>query len=113
MQPAAFTASGAAQYIADSERKFHDRRRTDPTFPKPRLSGGRLRWLREELDAWLRGQPVANPQPEPPQLARSAKRPFIAPKPEVWPPPPGATLRLRRAPPKQKTDAADDISRPK
>lgn len=112
MQPAAFGARGAAEYIGDSERKFHTRRKTDPTFPKPRLTGGRLRWLREELDTWLRVQPVAEPQREPPQLAGSTKRSYIAPKPEMWPPPPGVAERMARASGKRQSATSSDPAHP-
>ena len=109
--PAAFSANGSAQYIGDSERGLHNRRKTDATFPKPRLIGGRLRWLREELDAWLRAQPVAESQPEPPQLARSTKRSFITPKPEAWPPPPSAAERVTTASRRRKAIPAGASSR--
>ena len=107
----ALSAKDAAALLDISERSFHERRK-DLAFPKARLVGGRLRWVRKELEEWLVAQPSVDALPEPPQLARSAKRPLITPKPEAWPPPPGTTLHLRRAPTKRKPVAADDISRP-
>lgn len=83
----------AAEFIATSERTFHGLRKS-PTFPLPILIGGRLRWIRDELDAWLRVQPrVTVQQPEPQQLRGSAKR-AIEPRPEVWPVPRFASLAV-------------------
>lgn len=85
MQAAALTVVQSAAYLNISERRLHQLR-ADPDFPKPRVVGGRNRWLIEELATYLRSRPVAKTQPEPHQLARTTKRkPTIQPKPEVWP----------------------------
>lgn len=85
MQTAALTAVQSAAYLNISERRLHQLR-DDSDFPRPRLVGGRNRWLIEELEAYLRSRPIAEPQPEPPQLSGSTKRkPIIEPKPETWP----------------------------
>lgn len=109
----ALSAEDAAALLDISERSFHERRK-EPTFPKARLVGGRLRWVRAELEEWLVAQPTVDTLPEPRQLARSTKRTRVAltPRPEAWPPPPGAADRLAKAPRKRKAVAADDAARP-
>ena len=102
---------GARALINTSERTFHILRQS-PTFPQPILVGNRLRWLRDELELWLKAQPrVTEARPEPPQLKGRNKRSFIAPKPEAWPPPPGAAERTPRTQQKRQIAVADDASR--
>lgn len=107
----ALSAEDAAALLDISERSFHERRK-EPAFPKARLVGGRLRWVRAELEAWLVAQPTVDTLPEPHQLARSTKRTRITftPRPEAWPPPPGSGGRLAKAPRRRKTVAADDAA---
>ena len=94
-----------------SERALHYKRKTDPTFPTARLICGRPRWSLAEIDSWAASQPTVKPQPEPPQLARSTKRSQFTPKPEAWPPPPGAAERMVRPQHNQHVTVADDASR--
>ncbi len=83
----AFSAADAAALFDISERSFHQRRK-DPSFPKPRQVGGRLRWIRSELEDWLIAQPEVDTLPEPRQLCISAKRrQSLTPTPEAWPVP--------------------------
>lgn len=65
-----FNARDAAEYLGGSERWFHELRKKDPTFPKPRDLGPRSqRWPRAELDAWIAALPsVEERKPEPLRL---------------------------------------------
>ena len=109
----ALSAEDAAALLDISERSFHERRK-DPSFPKARLVGVRLRWVRTELEQWLVAQPTVDTLPEPRQLAHSIKRTraTLTPRPEAWPPPPGAADRLAKVSRRRKTVAADDAARP-
>lgn len=52
-------AKALADRIGVSPATLARIRQGDPTFPKPRLVGGtRVGWLAEEVDDWLRAQPV-------------------------------------------------------
>ena len=90
----ALSAEDAAASLDISERSFHERRK-DPAFPKPRQVGGRLRWVRSELEDWLIAQPVVDTLPEPSQLRSSTKRrQSFAPTPSQWPVPGSVTAGI-------------------
>lgn len=80
---AALSAAQAAQFLNVSERRFHQLRH-DPAFPKARAIGTRIRWVADELVAYLKALPPAQKRAEPDQLKHSRKV-RLAPKPEAWP----------------------------
>lgn len=69
--PIAVSVAGVAAMLGVGERTVHDLRRSDPTFPRPRDLTGRgtcLRWVVDEVVAWVAARPTHDAAPEPAQL---------------------------------------------
>jgi predicted DNA-binding transcriptional regulator AlpA len=67
--PVALDARASAAFIGVSERKFQYLRAQDPSFPSGRQIGPKkILFIVDELDAWIRSQPVAEIPKEPAQL---------------------------------------------
>lgn len=71
------TVTEARALMGMAQRAWAARRKSDPTFPRPRCLAGTkahpraLRWSKSELLAWGRAQPVIEMGAEPVELARA------------------------------------------
>lgn len=56
VEPYGLTSDQAMDLLQIRPTTFYDLLRSDSTFPRPRYVGTAQRYLREELEAWLRAQ---------------------------------------------------------